>query len=55
MTFTNCVIRSTVSAFRVGVGTGTIRHARFSNLTVDKVGKLIEFSTSYAKDGCAFI
>lgn len=55
VTVTNCVIRSTVSAFRVGVGTGTIRHARFSNLTVDKVSKLIEFNTSYAKDGCAVI
>ena len=55
ITVTNCVIRSTVSAFRIGVGNGTIRHARFSNLTVDMVSKLIEFNTSYSNKGCAVI
>jgi len=55
ITVTNCAIRSTVSGFRIGVGTGTIRHARFSNLTIDKVSKLIEFNTSYASNGCAII
>ncbi|MBE6612858.1 MAG: hypothetical protein E7632_10240 [Ruminococcaceae bacterium] len=55
VTVTNCVIRATVSAFRIGVGSGTIRHARFSNLVVDKVSKIIEFNTSYSTKGCAII
>lgn len=34
VTITNCVLRSASSVFRIGVGHGTIRHVRVSNLSV---------------------
>ncbi len=54
ITVSNCIIRSSVCGFRIGVGNGTIRHARLSGLTIDKASRMIEISTTFSND-CAFI
>lgn len=55
ITITNCCLESNSSAFRFGVGTGTIRHAVISNIVVSKAGTLFTFNTSYGGGGCAII
>ena len=49
----NCVIHAAICAFRLGVGTGTIRHVNISNITVSRCRDLVQFATSYDKSGCA--
>ena len=55
LTVTNCVLSSSVSGVRVGVGRGVIRHVRFSNITIERCGTAFNFMTSYAHHGEAFI
>jgi len=55
ITITNCCLESNSSAFRFGVGTGTIQHVCISNLVVSKAGTLFTFNTSYGGSGCATI
>lgn len=52
---TNCVMECAASAFRIGVGTGKIRNAVISNITVSRAGVVLNFVTSYAGKGEAFI
>lgn len=47
ITITNCIIHAHVCAIRLGVGTGTIRHVRISNITVSRCRELVQFATSY--------
>lgn len=51
----NCVLASNSSLFRIGVGTGEIRHVRVSNIVVSRAGHLITYSTSFGGHGEAFI
>lgn len=53
ITVTNCVIASSSSAFRIGVGTGSIRHIRVSGITIERSSIAADFQTSYAGRGCA--
>lgn len=55
VTVTNCVLGSAICAFRIGVGYGTIRHARVSNVTVTRCLNLVQFCTAYNNNGCAHI
>lgn len=55
VTVTNCNLAVSASAFRVGVGTGTIRHIRVSNVTVSRAGCGLHFMTSYNGSGEALI
>lgn len=55
ITITNCSLASNSSVFRIGVGTGEIRHIRVSNLTVSRAGSLITYSTSFGQSGRADI
>ena len=52
---TNCCLASNSSAFRIGVGTGTIRHVSISNLVVHRAGTLFTSNTSFGGNGCARI
>lgn len=53
ITVTNCVIACSSSAFRIGVGTGTIRHIRVSGITIERSSIAADFQTSYTSRGCA--
>ena len=55
ITITNCVIHAAICAFRLGVGTGTIRHVNISNITVSRCRDLLQFATAYGGTGCARI
>ena len=55
ITVTNCNLAVSASAFRIGVGTGLIRHVRVSNITVERAGTAIHFITSYSQKGEARI
>lgn len=55
ITITNCCLASNSSAFRIGVGTGTIRHVSISNLVVSQAGTLFTYNTSFDGHGCAKI
>lgn len=55
ITITNCIIHAGLCAFRIGVGTGTIKHVRISNITVSRCRDLMQFATSYLNKGCACI
>ena len=55
ITVTNCNLAVSASAFRIGVGTGFIRHVRVSNITVERAGTAIHFNTSYSQKGEARI
>lgn len=55
ITVTNCTLTSKACTFRIGVGTGEIRHIRVSTLTVPRTGTLINFAASYAGRGEAHI
>lgn len=49
ITVTNCVIKSTCNAFRIGVGVGSIRHVQISNIVVERCLCALEFCTAYSK------
>ncbi len=51
----NCVLASNSAVFRIGVGTGEIRHVVISGITVSKAGHLITYATSFDGRGNAFI
>ena len=55
ITVTNCNLAVSASAFRIGVGTGKIRHVRVSNVTVARAGTAIQYMTSYNQRGEARI
>ena len=55
VTVTNCNFAVSASAVRIGVGTGTIRHIRVSNITVSRAGCGLHFMTSYGGSGEAHI
>lgn len=50
VTVTNCVIGVSASAFRIGVGTGKIRHVRISNITVTR-GSPLYMMTAFSGSG----
>lgn len=51
ITITNCVLSTGICAFRIGVGTGVVRHARISNITVFGCLNIVQFCTAYDKIG----
>ena len=51
VTITNCVLGSYCCAFRIGVGSGIIRHARISNITITNAANAICFMTDYCGHG----
>ena len=51
ITITNCIVSGSSSAFRIGVGGGTIRHARYSNICIPRASKGIQIMTSYQGKG----
>lgn len=55
ITVTNCTLAVSSSAFRIGVGTGCIRHIRVSNVVIARAGTAIQYMTSYAHHGKAQI
>ena len=55
VTITNCVLRTGICAFRIGVGYGTIRHARISNITISLCENIVQFCTAYVNKGQANI
>lgn len=55
VTITNCVLRASCNAIRLGVGTGHIRHIQISNITVERCLNILEFNTAYLTHGCANI
>ena len=55
ITITNCVLGSNSSTFRLGVGTGTIRHVRVSNITVTRGAPAIQIMSSYMRKGSTSI
>ena len=52
---TNCVLSTGICAFRIGVGIGTIKRARISNITVKMAQNLVQFCTAYLNIGKANI
>ena len=55
ISISNCVLASNSGAFRIGVGTGEIRHVTISGITVSKAGNLITYATSFDGRGNARI
>lgn len=55
ITVTNCNLAVSACAFRVGVGSGHIRHVRVSNINIERAGNGIHFMTSYLGNGAAEI
>ena len=55
VTITNCVLDTSICAFRIGVGVGTIKHARISNIVIERCCNAIQLCTSYSKSGKADI
>lgn len=55
ITVTNCTCSVSASAFRIGVGTGHIRHVRVSNIVIARAGTAIHYMTSYSHHGEAHI
>lgn len=55
ITITNCILHSGICAFRFGVGMGTIKHVRISNITVSRCRELFQFCTAYLSKGHACI
>ena len=55
ITVTNCNCAVSADVFRIGVGFGTIRHIRVSNITVERAGKILDYMTSYRGRGEAKI
>jgi polygalacturonase len=55
VTVTNCVLSTGICAFRIGVGFGTIKHARISNIVVGQSNTIVQFCTAYGDKGKADI
>ena len=55
VTVTNCNLAVSASAFRIGVGTGVIRHIRVSNITIERASNGMHFMTSYRGFGASEI
>lgn len=55
VTVTNCVLSSSAGAFRIGVGTGTIKHIRVSNIAVKRAAVVFNYLTQYGNKGEAKI
>ena len=55
VTVTNCVLSSSAGAFRIGVGTGTIKHIRVSNIVVKRAAVVFNYLTQYGNKGEAKI
>ena len=54
VTITNCILSTPANAFRVGVGTGTVRNCAISNIVVQDCRTAIEICSSFTrgKEGC---
>ena len=55
VTVENCTLATGICAFRLGVGTGPIRHARISNIKITRAMDFARFCTAYNGRGCANI
>ena len=55
VSITNCVLSTGICAFRIGVGFGTIRHARISNIVIKQALNIAQFCTAYGPKGQANI
>lgn len=55
ITVSNCVLSCEACAFRIGVGTGVIRHIRVFGITIQRAGTAIQYATSYSGHGRAEI
>lgn len=55
VTVTNCILSSSAGAFRIGVGTGTIKHIRVSNIVVKRAAVVFNYLTQYGNKGEAKI
>jgi len=55
ITVTNCILSSSAGAFRIGVGTGTIKHIRVSNIVVKRAAVVFNYLTQYGNKGEAKI
>ena len=51
VTITNCVLNTSICAFRIGVGLGSISHARISNVVIERCCNAIQLCTSYSNKG----
>ena len=51
VTISNCIINCAICAFRIGVGTGAIKHVGISNITVTNCRELMQYATSYLGHG----
>jgi hypothetical protein len=51
VTVTNCVLSTGICAFRIGVGTGVVRHARISNISIVRCCNVVELCTAYINKG----
>lgn len=47
VTVTNCILSSASSCFRIGVGTGTIRHIKVSDIIIKSSGIAIHFNSEW--------
>lgn len=55
ITVTNCVLHTGICAFRIGVGTGVIRHARISGIVIRRALNVVQLCTAYGERGKADI
>ncbi|MBP3605784.1 MAG: hypothetical protein J6J66_04220 [Clostridia bacterium] len=55
VTVTNCVLRTGICAFRIGVGTGVIRHARIHGIVIKQALNVVQLCTAYGERGRADI
>lgn len=55
ITITNCVLASTICAFRIGVGVGEICHVTVSDIVISRASRGMSFMTAYSERGQAMI
>lgn len=55
VTISNCVLASTICAFRIGVGVGEICHISVSNIVIHRASRGMRFMTAYNNRGRALI
>ena len=55
VTITNCVLKTGICAFRIGVGTGVIRHARICGVVIRGALNIVQLCTAYGERGRANI
>jgi polygalacturonase len=55
VTVTNCVLSTGICAFRIGVGTGVIRHARIHGIVIRGALNIVQLCTAYGEKGKADI